>query len=179
VDISPKQPDFISANLLSEDLKIWALSGLDETQWKITEPAAPVKTEIAEIRTEKPIESQTENPPIAEEFPDAYPQIEIYTPTLINNSVIHDQAEILMIGRVNDPDGIYSFYINKNSVILSDAGVFQYNLKLTKGINIVELIALNKSGKTNNVSSPSIAGHSLLYQKKQKFRIYKKVNTMP
>jgi len=27
VDISPKQPDFISSILLSEDLKIWALSG--------------------------------------------------------------------------------------------------------------------------------------------------------
>ena len=149
VDISPKQPDFISSILLSEDLKIWALSGLDEAQWNNVKPTSSAETEIAEIKTEKPVEQQPENPPIIEEFPDAYPQIEIYAPALINNSVIHDQAEILMIGRVNDPDGIYSFYINKNSVILSEAGVFQYNLKLTKGINIVELIALNKSGKTN------------------------------
>lgn len=149
VDISPDQPDFISASLLSEDLKVWALSGLDEAQWKIPEPISPAETEIAVTQKEKPIEQETIKPPAEEEFPDAYPKIEIYSPALTNNSLIQDQPEIFIIGRVDDPDGIYSLYINKNSVSLSEAGVFQHNLKLTKGINTVELIALNKLGKTN------------------------------
>jgi len=135
VDVSPNQPDFISATLLSEDMKTWAISGLDEAQWKIIKPAGQIQ--------------DTENTQATEETLNINPQIEIYSPSFTINSIVHNQPEILIIGRISDPEGVNTFLINNTVIKLSDAGVFQFNLNLTKGKNNIELVAINNGGKMN------------------------------
>jgi WD40 repeat protein len=149
VDVNPNQPDFISASLLSEDLKIWALSGLDEAQWMLFWPGEQVTAASEEKSEEKNVVPQTENVPEGKEIKNAFPQIEIYSPSFTNNSIIHNLPEILIIGRVNDPEGVNTFLINNTAIRLSDAGVFQHNLILSKGKNTVELVAINQKGIMN------------------------------
>jgi WD40 repeat protein len=158
IDICPDRPDFISTCLLSEDLKIWALSGLDEAQWKIQKTSLQPETEITQVEnkvidslkaesTDK--EQGMENLNLKEEIQNTYPLIEIYSPAFTNNSANYDQPVITIIGRINDPEGINAFLINNTVVKLSDAGVFQFNLDLIKGKNTIELVAINNGGKMN------------------------------
>jgi WD40 repeat protein len=149
VDFSPNQPDFISASLLSEDLKVWALSGLDEAQWNTTKSDVKSGIEIVKTSEEKLPVQESENIPKVETVQQTYPQIEIYSPSFTNNSIIHNLPEILIIGRVSDPEGVNTFLINNTPVRLSDAGVFQHNLILLKGKNTVELVAINQKGMMN------------------------------
>lgn len=156
VDISPNQPDFISTSLLSENLKIWALSGLDEAQWKIQKTSPQAETEVTQAETKavdslkvKSSDQNTENLALTEEIQNTYPQIEIYSPAFTKNSVTYNQPEITIIGRISDPEGINVFLISNTVVKLSDAGVFQFNLNLVKGKNTVELVAINNGGKMN------------------------------
>jgi len=155
VDISPVHPDFLSSCFGSEDLEIWALSGLDKTQWnestslvnnsngtakKITENHLNVKLEITGNKI-----------PPSENIPLKSPMIEVFSPPQGQGRIVHDQSSINFIGRVTDPKGINVFVINKNPVKLSEDGVFQYNMNLMRGENPVSIIAINKIGQLNEL----------------------------
>jgi WD40 repeat protein len=148
VDVNPVRPDFISAILLSEDLKTWAISGLDEA-WSITGTNTQIAIAPVEKQTEKTISEGIDKGQEEVETTNIYPRIEIYSPTFTGNSTICNLPEILFIGRISDPEGINAFLINNIPVRLSDAGVFQQNLTLIKGSNKIELVAINQKGIMN------------------------------
>ncbi len=131
VDIDPLHPDFISASLLSEDLTKWALSGPEMDRWTL--PSSVFQSDIKTI-------------PAGEWGDLSYPRMEIFSPVLTDNRCEVNQDEVLIIGRVEDPDGISSLQINRNPVPVSQTGIFQYNLPLVSGENRVELMAVNERG---------------------------------
>lgn len=150
LDISPVRSDFISSCFDSEDLEIWALSGLDESQWKkpvISIANQPISKNSApddkkNIIKEKP----TEKVSAREDDIGTNIMIELFSPVPVQGKYVHDKTSVTFIGRVADPDGIISFRINGALIQLTDAGIFQYNLNLVKGENAVDLVAINKKG---------------------------------
>jgi WD40 repeat protein len=156
VDISPIRPDFISACFGSEGLEIWALSGLDETQWKespyfVNKPKVTDKN-IAEnqLNVEQEITENKFAP--SKGIPVKSPMIEVFSPVPVKGRIVHDKSSVILIGRATDPEGINVLVINKNPVKLSKDGVFQYNMDLTKGENPVSIIAINNNGILNEVT---------------------------
>jgi WD40 repeat protein len=134
LDIHPLKPDFVSASLLSEELKIWALSGLDQQQWTLKNNKVSSIQET--VSDEKPLKNE------------ASPKIELYSPVIKERSrVEHDKKDLALVGRVIDPAGVSVFMINQLPVKLNDAGVFQYNISLESGENPVSLIAVNNNGE--------------------------------
>jgi WD40 repeat protein len=151
VDICPIRPDFISASLLSENLETWALSGPDEAQWKKpSEINTTAKVEENVVRDNKQNIGQEPSENLVSTKPEPLsvnPMIELFSPLPVNGKIVYDKTSVSLIGRVSDPGGVNSFLINRNIVKLSEAGVFQFNLGLTKGENLVEIVAVNTKGK--------------------------------
>jgi WD40 repeat protein len=148
VDVNPIRPDFISASLLSENLKTWAVSGLNEA-WIGIGSENQLAIEADEKQTNKNISQGIDKVQEEIETTDIYPRIEIYSPSFSGNSIVSELPEILIIGRISDPEGVNAFLINNAPVRLSDAGVFQQNLSLIKGNNTIELVAINEKGIMN------------------------------
>lgn len=144
VDIHPGRPDFISANLLSEEIRVWALTGLDPLQWDVGTRKQPTGIEISHATPKGKIKSPGTSP-----SPDANPKIEIYSPVAVRGRIMHDKSEILLVGRVSDPNGINVFMINNKQVNLNDAGIFQYKMNLQAGQNSLNLLAVNNEGILN------------------------------
>ncbi|TAL80466.1 MAG: hypothetical protein EPN88_01175 [Bacteroidetes bacterium] len=156
VDISPRHPDFISSCVGSEDLEIWALSGLDEKQWEES-PVIITKPQITDnyiadnqlnVNQELPENKIAQSKDILT----GNPMIEVFSPVPVNRRIVLDKSSVILIGRATDPEGINVLMINKNPVILSEDGVFQSNLNLAKGENPVSIIAINKKGKLNEMT---------------------------
>ena len=154
VDICPVRPDFISSCLLSEEIRTWALSGLDLAQWKSIPGKVLTKEKIKETRilSEQLIDKDKSIPEEEDHslpLSQSNPLIEIFSPLPVRGKVTHDKNEILFIGRVSDPDGISAFLINGRHVKFSDAGVFQFNMRLEPGENLMDIFAVNSSGNLN------------------------------
>lgn len=80
------------------------------------------------------------------------PLIEMFTPSVVAGTAFSDQTNIYVIGRVTNAEGTSVILINKKPVKLSEAGVFEYRIDLTKGDNPVDIIAVNNKGKMNEMS---------------------------
>jgi WD40 repeat protein len=153
LDFSPVRPDFISAYYKSENLDVWGLSGFNEAQWK--NPAGIIKeTKVAENiipdnQQKVTLEQAIKNISPVTELSQNNTMIEIFSPVPVQGKIVQEKNSILLIGRVSDPQGVNAFLINKNVIKLSEGGVFQFNLTLTKGENLLDLVAINNKGKMN------------------------------
>ena len=147
VDICPSRPDLISSSLLSEDLKVWALSGLDEAQWFMS-PSDILTTEKTTDQTQIKIQKDSVVPEINinKEPEGKGPSIEIYSPVPVKEKIICNENELVIVGKVSDPEGVNTFMANKTIVKPSEAGVFEHKLYLVKGENQVQLVAINNNG---------------------------------
>lgn len=153
LDFDPVRPDFISSYYKSEDLETWALTGLNETQWKKPE-GLTAANKIADRNLPDNIKIAVQEPviniiPQSENIPGKNSMIEIFSPVAVQGKTVQDKNSVLIVGRVTDSQGINTFLINKNPVNLSDGGVFQSNLPLAKGENQVRLVAINNKGIMN------------------------------
>lgn len=154
LDFNPARPDFISSYYKSVNLETWALSGIDESQWNkptgivavntISDNVIPGNQQKFDREPLKDVQTPAGNPARTNSM------IEIFSPVPVQGKITHDKNNILIVGRVTDPQGINTFLINKNGVKLSEGGVFQFNLDLTKGENLVDLIAINNKGIMND-----------------------------
>ncbi len=155
VDMNPVRSDFISSCFESVKVEIWALSGLDETQWEKNEEiitSSMVSDNIFPDNQQKVSQEQSINiiTP-TQKPPQNNSMIEIFSPVAIEGRIVHDKNSILVIGRVSDPQGINTFLINNNVIKLSEVGVFQSNLYLTKGENLIDMVAINNKGILNQL----------------------------
>jgi len=155
LDFSPTQPCFISSSYKSEDIETWALSGLDEAQWQKhaeTERKSKV-TDNSITENQRQITQETVKNiiPPTENLTQKISMIEIFSPVSVQGRIVHDKNNITLIGRASDKDGINTFLINRDIVKLSDAGVFQFNVSLSKGENFFDLVAINSKGKMNEL----------------------------
>jgi WD40 repeat protein len=178
LDISPVESDFISSCFESENLETWVLSGLDEAQWigthaNISRPL--ISENIIQTNQQKISQDQAinqippENKPVKENS-----MIEIFSPSPVNYKIVYDKNAITLIGKVNDPEGINTFLINKIPVTLSDEGVFQTTISLIKGENPVNLIATNKKNKMSEMNITVICtSEALVVQESQKTDLLK------
>ena len=153
LDFNPERPGFISADYLSEEVETWALSGFDEKQWNksaaiTTANKIPENIISENQRNVAQQQAINVNPP-AGELSRNNSMIEIFSPVTEQGKTVHDKNNILIVGRVSDPQGINAFLINKNAIKLSEGGVFQFNLTLAKGKNQVSLVAINNKGIMN------------------------------
>jgi WD40 repeat protein len=153
LDFSPVRPDFISAGYNSENIETWALSGMDETQWK--KPAIiNTKTSTTDIfltdnQQRAAQEQALSNISQSNELLRNNSMIEIFSPVHEQGRIVHDKTSLDLIGRVSDPQGINTFLINRSVIKLSEGGVFQFNTNLKKGENILDLVAINNKGIMN------------------------------
>ena len=137
-EFSPLHADFISAVLHSEKLDRWVLSGIDETSW-IASVKKPAETQMPEENKVIPSEERIRSNSM----------IEIFSPVASGGKVSYDKNSILIVGRVSDPEGINTFLIDKNLVKLADGGIFQFTHDLTRGENVISLIAISNKGIMN------------------------------
>ena len=153
LDFDPVQPGFISVNYKSADLNDWALSGAEETLWKkpagITAAAIIPDKIITDERQKAARESSEEVKPVTGDLARSSSMIELFSPVPVQGKTVSDKNSILIIGRVSDPDGVNTLLINKNVIKASEGGIFQFNLSLAKGENIVDLVAINNKGILN------------------------------
>jgi WD40 repeat protein len=153
LDFDPAGPDFISSYYQSVNLETWALSGLDESQWK--KPAGIVAVNkipdnIVPDNQEKVVREPAKDVKLpAGDLTGNNSMIELFSPLPVQGKIVHDKDNILIVGRVSDPQGINTFLINKNKVTISEGGVFQVPLSLSKGENEVDIIAINNKGIMN------------------------------
>jgi hypothetical protein len=147
LDFNPSQPDFISTDYQSQEIEKWAISGLDETQWK--RPSGITAEVKISDNQEKPVEETATNIVQQAISSGTNSMIEIFSPVPAQGKIVHDKNSILIVGRVSDPQGINTFLINKNVIKLSEGGVFNVNLNLSKGENEVTLVAINNKGIMN------------------------------
>jgi WD40 repeat protein len=153
LDFNPARPYFISAEYQSEDVEIWALSGFDETLWNkqaiLTAAGRTPENIVAENKENVVQQQATTIRPPAGELSRNNSMIEIFSPTAEQGKTVYNKNRILIVGRVSDPQGINTFLINKNAIKLSEGGVFQFDLTLAKGENLVSLVAINNKGIMN------------------------------
>ncbi|HDR68273.1 MAG TPA: WD40 repeat domain-containing protein, partial [Bacteroidaceae bacterium] len=152
VDFSPAKADFISASLLSEELNIWAVSGIDASfpsGLEVKQAGMSVKTKVRE-EPEK-AEEKAVTTAAKSSIPDNS-VIEILSPTHQQGIINHDRNSIFLIGRINDPEGTGAIMINRNWITLSEAGIFEFKMNLVKGENPVHLVTGNKSGKISEMN---------------------------
>ena len=141
VDASPVSGDFISSCLLSEELRIWAYgfdkelqAGKEEPgQGETDQPVIPVVHSAGEEQ------GTLEDP--------GNPVITLFSPEPLNGEVVHDQASILIIGKVEDPGGVQTMLINRQRIPLSETGIFQLDYALNSGENQMDLVAVSNKGK--------------------------------
>jgi WD40 repeat protein len=136
VDIHPARPDFISSFYGSESLETWVISGIDETLWVNAPVTLPPAVEISA----RPLEEEQ-----------GLPSIELFSPVPMQGRILHESKNLMLVGRVADPDGISAFLINRTLVTLSEGGIFQFTLDLTRGENPLTLVAVDKKGKMGEV----------------------------
>ncbi len=147
VDISPVRSDFISACYNSEELEIWAISGLDEAQWQessFNKAGLKISGNIVPDNNSIIQEQKAVNKSAGIEQP-GESMIEIFTPVAPDGKYVHDKESIFLVGRVTDPDGIISFRINGTLISLAEGGIFQHNVTLSKGENEIKLVAINNN----------------------------------
>jgi len=155
VDFCPVRPDFISSTLMSERLETWAISGIAYSTFEpsitIPSPIASVQEKSGEKKIIPEVEkvSKSENKKIQTENPATSSMIELFSPVPVGGNIISDKGSIFIIGRADDPEGISVLLINKNLVKISEAGIFEFTMNLSKGENLVSIIAINKKGKMN------------------------------
>lgn len=160
VEASPVSGDFASACLLSEKLRIW-VQAFDAEVFARTEPviSEPDHTENPEL-TEPDVDSEVQaavTEPVSETLavapeliPGNAPAITIYSPMLDNGRVSHARSSLLVVGKAEAEEGIQSVVINGTRAALNDAGVFQAEVKLAHGDNLVEVVAVSYTGKLGN-----------------------------
>ena len=93
---------------------------------------------------EKPAEIKITDPDV--------PVIELYTPVPVAGTAVSDLNNTFIIGRITNAEGTNVILINKKPVKLSEAGVFEYKMELSRGVNPVEIITVNKKGKMSQMS---------------------------
>jgi WD40 repeat protein len=91
-------------------------------------------------------------PPPAPTISADVPVIEMFSPGITAGAATSDQSSIYVIGRISNAVGTSVILINKKPVKLSDAGVFEFKMDLSKGDNPVDIIAVNNKGKMNEMS---------------------------
>ncbi|MBN2861927.1 MAG: caspase family protein [Bacteroidales bacterium] len=155
VDFCPSRPDFISSTLMSEKLDRWALSGLQYSipQAGTTSGGSGTAIQAAQkvniVSPEEEIITYPEKKVTMDENSTASSMIELYSPVPANGKIIIDKPTVFIIGRVHDQEGISVLLINKDPVKISEAGIFESEMNLTKGENLVSIVAINKKGKMN------------------------------
>jgi WD40 repeat protein len=147
LDISPVKSDFISSCFDTEDFDLWALTGLDESQWKntaISTPEQHISINIAQGDKQDIMKDKRNDTASGKAYETGKKKmIEIFSPAVGQGKITHDKENILLVGRVTDSDGIISFRINGAMVKLAEAGIFQYNVTLSAGENIIDMVAIN------------------------------------
>lgn len=161
---SPDSRNFLTNELLSEKLRIWGgryfepLPGESLVKEMSTQRSEKAETEANIVKEPEGIKEETKvtaagivAPAIAEVSEPAvkYPRITLYAPVLESNRAISEQANTLIIGRVDDPDGINVLLINKVPVEVSEAGVFETSVSLKGGENAFDLVVINNTGRLN------------------------------
>jgi len=142
VEASPVSGDFISACLLSEKLRIWT----QDFDTEVIAHADPPSAE-ADIPDQVP-DPVPEVLVVATEVPSKKaPVITIFSPMLENGQVSHDEGKILIVGKAEAEEGIQSVVINGNRARLNEAGIFQAEVELVHGDNLVKLVAVSYGGK--------------------------------
>ncbi len=135
VDASPVSNDFISSCLLSEKLRIWAHAFPSDQM-----------TDLQQVGVEQKVDPGVVAP--ATVVPDNQaPDITIFSPMLENGSVTHDRSSILIVGKAEAVEGIQTLVINHQRATLNEAGVFQAEIDLVQGDNLIEVVAVSKKGK--------------------------------
>ncbi len=130
VDTHPVKNDFISSCLLSEKLRIWAQTFTEEAK------AAPVAVVASgSDLTQKKV-----------------PEITIFSPMLENSQLMHESSSILIVGKAEAEGGIQTVVINRQRATLNEAGVFQAEIKLARGENLVNLVAVSNKGKMGSTT---------------------------
>lgn len=132
VEACPVRNDFISSCLLSEKLRIWAHAYNTESL------------------TEKP-ESSSAGPEtavlVAAVPKNKLPSITIFSPMASGGHVVHDKSSILVVGKAEADGGVQTVVVNRKRAELNEAGVFQAEVELVKGENILEIVAVSATGK--------------------------------
>jgi len=100
--------------------------------------------EISTGELEKPAPASFPNPDV--------PVIELYSPVTVKGTAISNENSTFLIGRITNAEGTNVILINKKPVKLSEAGVFEYKMELSKGNNPVEVITGNSKGKMSQLS---------------------------
>jgi hypothetical protein len=136
VDVNKQRPDMISASLLSDELKTWALSGIQETSWSAAFPDLQGSgSDKAQISAGKQFQyPENEN-------------IEIFSPSLSDGIATVSENHVFIVGKVSDQEGINSLLVNQKRIRPSDAGVFEIRLNLVQNENPVRIVAINNQGK--------------------------------
>lgn len=137
LDFNPAGPGFLSANLASELIEKWALSGITYTGTAGTK----VKTADLQVKPDK-VSVISGKEKVAS-------MIEIFSPDISAEQIISNTGNIKIVGRVYDPEDISVVLINRTPVPVSEAGIFDFSLPLTKGENIVGIVAINTKGSMN------------------------------
>jgi WD40 repeat protein len=88
----------------------------------------------------------------AKVLPPDVPVIELFSPFTDAGTAVIDQNSTFIIGRITNAEGTNVILINKKPVKLSEAGVFEYKMALSKGNNPVDIITVNKKGKMNQMT---------------------------
>jgi len=157
VDFSPEKADFISASLLSENLELWAVSGIDESF-----PMSLAKQKLSGQQPDTTVKAIKQQEPDERhevvEIPDINPSIpensviEILSPAHRDGIINYNKSTIFLIGRVTDPEGTGAIMVNKNWITLSEAGIFECKMNLVRGANPVNLLTVNKMGKMSEIN---------------------------
>ncbi len=114
---------------------------------KLDELSVMGKSEMAEEIVPPP--PPPPPPAAASLLPPDVPVIDVFSPSVIAGAAASDKNSIYVIGRVTNAEGTSVILINRKPVKLSEAGVFEYRMDLTRGENDVDIIAVNNKGKMN------------------------------
>ncbi len=146
VDASPSRSDFVSSCLMSEELRVWA-HGFGEDRPEYSPGSMKAETVQPGFLPDRPGEEKPESKSAS-----PYPLISLYSPEPVNGEVIHDRDSILIIGKVEDPEGIQTMLVNRQRVQLSASGVFQIDFDLNRGENKMDLVVVSNKGKMTRSS---------------------------
>ena len=141
VDASPAGTDFVSSCLYSEKIRIWA-QDFDHA---------------GSVIAQRESETGGSNGPAIAAAPGApapgtQPVITIFSPMATGGSLEHDRSSILVVGKAEAGEGIQTVVVNRQRAELNDAGVFQAEVILAKGENVIEVTAVSRKGKMGSTS---------------------------
>jgi hypothetical protein len=72
---------------------------------------------------------------------------------MVAGTAVSDKSSTYIIGRVTNAEGTNVILINQKPVKLSEAGVFEYKVELSKGANQVDIKTVNRKGKMSQLSA--------------------------